>query len=245
MIKILILGASSDIGISLLKLLKERKDLKIGAHCFKGRGKLIQFSNKNNKNFKIFPKDLSNKKNCLSLVSKYLRWSKGIDILIQLNGDITSRKNWELMNENDWKQDLNINLSAPFFVSQAIFKKMKKRGGKIVFTSTSSANKGAGENSLAYGIAKAGIMALTKSLSKIGGKFDIKVNCVAPGFILTKLHTQRLKKSKKQIISRKKLNVLNKAGKPLDVANLIRYLVLDETNFITGEIIRVDGGDWI
>ena len=242
---ILILGASSDIGLSLLNVLKNNPNYKIGAHCNKGSQRLKNFTKKNLASIKIFSKDLKNKKNCEDLVNKYLNWSKSIDILIQLNGSVSSNKNWELVNEKNWNKGLSINLSAPFFISQMIFKKMKKRGGKIIFTSTSSANKGGGINSISYGIAKAGLMALTKILAKEGGKNKIYVNCIAPGFILTRLHTKKLKKTKKQIKKRKGLNVLNESGRPSEITNLIEYLISDNTKFITGEIIRVDGGDWL
>ena len=88
-------------------------------------------------------------------------------------------------------------------------------------------------------------MALTKILAKEGGKNKIYVNCIAPGFILTRLHTKKLKKTKKQIKKRKRLNVLNESGRPSEITNLIEYLISDNTKFITGEIIRVDGGDWL
>jgi 3-oxoacyl-[acyl-carrier protein] reductase len=243
--KILILGASSDIGLSLLETIKDQDDFMIGAHCFKGEKRIKNLVGQSIAEIKVFKKNLQDKSACENLVKNYLNWSKGIDILVQLNGEISNKKSWENLDEKNWKRDIAINLSAPFFASQLIFKQMKKKGGKIVFTSTSSADRGGGSDTAGYGIAKAGLMALTKILAKQGGKFKIKVNCVAPGFILTRLHLKKLKKNKQEIINRKKLNVLNTHGEPQEVANLIKYLISDETNFITGEIIKVDGGDWL
>jgi 3-oxoacyl-[acyl-carrier protein] reductase len=242
---ILILGASSDIGLSLLNVFKNNPNYKIGAHCNKGSQRLKNFTKKNLASIKIFSKDLKNRKNCEDLVNKYLNWSKSIDILIQLNGSISSNKNWELVNEKNWNDDLAINLSAPFFISQIVFKKMQKKGGKIIFTSTSSANKGGSQNSIGYGVAKSGLISLTKTLAKDGGKFKILVNCIAPGFILTRLHSKKLNKNKSEINKRKKLNVLNQTGNPKDVSNLIEFLISDKNKFITGEVIRIDGGDWL
>lgn len=242
---ILILGASSDIGLSLLNVFKNNPNYKIGAHCNKGSQRLKNFTKKNLASIKIFSKDLKNRKNCEDLVNKYLNWSKSIDILIQLNGSVSSNKNWELVNEKNWNDDLAINLSAPFFISQIVFKKMQKKGGKIIFTSTSSANKGGSQNSIGYGVAKSGLISLTKTLAKDGGKFKILVNCIAPGFILTRLHSKKLNKNKSEINKRKKLNVLNQTGNPKDVSNLIEFLISDKNKFITGEVIRIDGGDWL
>ena len=242
---ILILGGSSDIGLSLLNLIASNKNYKIGVHCNKGANRLKSFLKNNTDRIKIFSKNLKKKKDCIDLARKYIKWSKRIDALIQLNGKISTSKNWKFINEKNWNDDLAVNLSAPLFISQILFNKMKKNGGNIIFTSTSSADKGGGQNSIGYGIAKSGLMSLTKILAKEGGKYKIRVNCVAPGFILTRLHTNKLKKTNREINNRKKLNALKEAGDPKDIANLIKYLISDSAKFITGEIIRVDGGDWL
>ena len=109
---------------------------------------------------------------------------------------------------------------------------MQKKGGKIIFTSTSSANKGGSQNSIGYGVAKSGLISLTKTLAKDGGKFKILVNCIAPGFILTRLHSKKLKKGKSEINKRKKLNVLNQTGDPKDVSNLIEFLISIKTSLL-------------
>ena len=87
--KILILGASSDIGLALLNRLDLSNHI-IGAHCYKGKGRINNFigNNNKNKNFKILQKNLDNKKACHLLVEKFIKWSGGIDVLIQLNGII-------------------------------------------------------------------------------------------------------------------------------------------------------------
>lgn len=242
---VLILGASSDIGLNLLNQLMIDKRYKIGAHCNTGSQRLKIFEKKYPERIKIFSKNLKKKKDCENLVKKYIKWSKNVDILVQLNGKISSNKNWKLLNERNWNDDLAINLSAPFFISQIIFNKMQKKGGKIIFTSTSSADKGGSQNSIGYGVAKSGLISLTKTLAKEGGKFKINVNCVAPGFILTRLHTKKLNKNQSEIKKRKKLNVLNESGDPKEIANLIEYLISDKNKFITGEVIRIDGGDWL
>ena len=242
---ILVLGSSSDIGVKLLDQLIFDKTYKIGAHCNTGSQRLKNFEKKFPSRFKIFSQNLEKKKDCENLVKRYINWSKNINILVQLNGSISSNKNWKLLDEKNWNKDLAINLSAPFFISQIVFKKMQIQGGKIIFTSTSSANKGGSQNSIGYGIAKSGLISLTKTLAKEGGQFKICVNCIAPGFILTSLHTKKLNKNKNEIKKRKKLNVLNQSGDPKDVASLIKYLISDDSKFITGEVIRIDGGDWL
>ena len=120
---ILILGASSDIGLSLLKKLMKDENNKIGVHCNTGFKRLKQFEKNNKDTIKIFQQNLKRKIDCNSLFKKYIKWSKNIDVLIQLNGKISSKKNWQFVEESDWNEDLAVNLSAQFFIAQIIFKR--------------------------------------------------------------------------------------------------------------------------
>ncbi len=242
--KILIIGASSDIGISLIKKLSPQ-NYQIGAHCFKGKKILEKVLKKSSNRYKIFVKNLSSQASCNKLVQEYIKWSKGVDGLVQLNGNISKLKLWNKLNEKNWNKDFLVNLSTPFFITQKIFEKMKKKGGKIILMSTASAKFGGGKNTIAYGIAKSGVQSLTKFLAREGGKFKILVNCVAPGLILTKFHKDKLKRSRKDLLKRKKMNKLNEFGSPEEIAFLISNLLSNETKFITGEILKIDGGDWI
>ena len=127
--KILILGASSDMGLALLNRL-DLSNFTIGAHCYKGKKRIVNFiKNKNNNtNFKIMKKNLENQKASHFLVDEFIRWSGGIDILVQLNGNVSSVISWEKLREKDWEKDIAINLGAPFFVAQKVFNHMKKNG---------------------------------------------------------------------------------------------------------------------
>lgn len=244
--KILITGASSDIGLELIKKLNDRNFI-IGAHCFKGKKRLISVINNkfDKKNIKIFSKNLNTKSQCKKLVKKFHKWSKGLDIFIQLHGNVSKVTNWKNLNEKNFIKDIQINLSSNFFLSQEIFKIMQKTGGKLLFTSTSSALHGGGSNSMAYGLAKSGLISLSKGIARDGGRYKIISNCIAPGFIDTRFHSKVMKRTKKQIKKRAKFNLLNKAGSPSEVADLIFYIVSDKSNFITGQVINVDGGDWV
>ncbi len=244
--KILITGASSDIGFSLLKSLS-LQDYLIGAHCNKNCKKLSHFIKKFKleKKIKIFKSNLSHQKECHNLVSKFLSWTATIDALIQLHGNVSKVINWKNLKQKDFERDLQFNLSSAFFLSQKVFKTMEKHGGKIIFMGTSSAFHGGGENSLGYGIGKTGIICLTKGLARFGAKKKIIVNAVAPGYINTKFHTKTMGRTKNELKKRAKLSKLNRPGTPEEVANLINFLLSDQNNYITGEVIPIDGGDWI
>ena len=243
--KILILGASSDMGLALLN----RMDLSsfiVGAHCYRGRKRLVDFAKNttNNKKFKIIEKNLENQKNSHSLVNEFIKWSGGIDILVQLNGNVSSTVHWEKLREHDWKKDIAVNLGAPFFVTQKVFRHMKKKGGKIILMSTASAKHGGGNKTMGYGISKSGVEALTKGLAREGAKYNILVNAIAPGLINTRFH-KRLGRTAFDMKKRIKLSKLKRLGQPKEIAAIIDCLISDDVNFITGEIISISGGDWI
>ena len=244
--KIFILGASGDFGIDLLKSILKKKDCIIGLHCYSGRLRLnnllLEIKSKNQ--IKIFQSNLDSQKKCHLLVKNFLSWSGGVNKFVQLNGNVSKIKTWTKLNQKDFEKDISVNLSSVFYISQKIFENMKKKGGKIILTSTSSALHGGGETSLAYGISKSGIISLAKALARFGAKNNIIANAIAPGFINSKFHTKVMKKNKKQLKERLKFIKLNRAGKPEDVTKLIMFLLF-ENDYTTGEVISIDGGDWI
>lgn len=172
-------------------------------------------------------------------------WSGGIDCLVQLSGNIKRSAHWEYLTEKDWVCDLSMNLIMPFFLAQRVIKYMKDTGGRIIFTSTASASHGGGTTSLAYGIAKAGVECMVKRLARDSAKYNILVNAIAPGFILTKFHTEKMKRSQKKLQERIKLIPLNREGTPEEVANTIMFLLSENASYITGQIIEVSGGEWL
>ena len=204
--KILILGASSDMGLALLDRLNLLNCI-VGAHCYKGKKRIINFIRNKDKNinFKIMEKNLEHKKACHSLVDQFIKWSGGIDILVQLNGNVSSVVSWEKLREQDWKKDIAINLGAPFFAAQKVFNHMKKDGGKIILMSTASAQHGGGNKTMGYGIAKAGVEALTKGIAREGARYNIIVNAIAPGLINTRFHKEKLGRTSYEMKKRVKL----------------------------------------
>lgn len=238
---ILILGGSSDIGLSLINLIDTNK-YNIGAHCYTGDSRLI----KHVKKVRILKKNLNNKKNCNELVEVFINKIGTPNIIVNLIGEVGKRVDWKKLTEKNFDNIFKINLASALFISQKIFNLMKKnKYGKFIFVSTGSVNKGASPKNLLYVLAKAGIENFSKTLAKEGGEFNITSNCVSPGFINTRLHSTKLKKNKKDFLKRSGQNVLKRPGTTEEVANLINYLILDKSNFITGENIAITGGDWI
>ncbi len=171
-------------------------------------------------------------------VNKILdKWTK-IDILIN-NAGITRDGLLLRMNESDWDSVISVNLKGTFNCTKAVSKVMiKQRSGKIVnITSIIGIIGNAGQAN--YSASKAGIIALTKTAAKELAIRNINVNAVAPGFIQTDM-TAKLPEELKQ----KMLGVipLAKFGNAEDVANVCLFLSSEESAYVTGQTIIVDGG---
>ena len=245
--RVLVTGASGDIGISLLKLLSHY-DISLGLHYYLGVSRLedvIKCNDFSKCRINLFQSDLSRIDNCFELIASFVSWAGGIDYLVQLAGGIRNPTSWELITDEEWHYDVDVNLTAPFFIAQHAIKHMKKGGGKIILISTASAKYGGGKTSLAYGVAKAGIECLTKGLAREGAPYDILVNCICPGFINTQFHTKRMKRTPEELERRAKLVPLKRAGEPIDIAGMILYLLSESGSYITGETISISGGDWL
>ena len=174
-----------------------------------------------------------------------------IDILVN-NAGVTRHRPFLAMNDEDWNIVLAVDLKGVFFCVQAVAEYMiKRRYGKIVNISSvsgdggaSHATAGSAAGNANYAAAKAGVIQLTKTLATELGPHGINVNSVAPGFILTPMtSTSRTPQEVEEHIEvRKKSSVLQRVGKPEDIANSVLFLVSDEASFISGQLLRVDGG---
>ena len=161
-----------------------------------------------------------------------------VDILIN-NAGITRDKLVLNMEESDFDAVINVNLKGTFNMIKHFYKHfMKNRGGRIVSTSSIVGLIGnAGQAN--YSASKAGIIGLTKAVARELAGRNVTVNAVAPGYIgtdMTKVLTDKVKETMKAQIPAKRI------GTPEDVANVVAFLCSDEAAYVTGEVIRVDGG---
>ncbi len=143
------------------------------------------------------------------------------------------------MSEEDWDLVQSVNLKGVFFGIQAATKiMMKAKYGKIVNISSVAGLIGsAGQAN--YASAKAGVIAITKTAAREYASRNITVNAVCPGFILTDMTSGLPDKWKEEVI---KQTPLPKRGEPADIAKAVRFLASSDADFITGVILRVDGG---
>jgi NAD(P)-dependent dehydrogenase (short-subunit alcohol dehydrogenase family) len=146
------------------------------------------------------------------------------------------------LEERAWDVTMNLNLKGLFFLSQAVARVMKENGGGSIINLSSVDGQRAEVNNSVYCISKAGVIMTTKSLAKEWAKHNIRVNCVAPGFITTRLMDSRWEvdpENKPEIVSRILLHGL---GEPDFLVGTMIYLASDASAYVTGETITVDGG---
>jgi len=155
------------------------------------------------------------------------------------NAGITADKALMMMTQEEWQDVINTNLNGMFHAARAcIVTFMKQKRGDVINISSVSGLMGlAGQTN--YSAAKGGMNAFTRSLAKEVSGFGVRVNTVAPGFIETDILKNLSEEQKKEII---KEIPLQRIGDVEDVAHCVAFLLSDEAQYITGEIIQVDGG---
>lgn len=182
--------------------------------------------------------DVTNFEDCKQMIESAIKEFGKIDVLVN-NAGITKDMLLARMKEEDFKQVIDVNLVGTFNMTKNVISyMMKARNGKIINISSVVGIAGnAGQTN--YSASKAGIIGFTKSLAKEVASRNILVNAVAPGFIETNM-TDVLKQEVKDEIAK---NIpLKRMGTPKDVANVVKFLASEDSSYITGQVISVDGG---
>jgi 3-oxoacyl-[acyl-carrier protein] reductase len=182
--------------------------------------------------------DVANLSDVERMVAAVLEKFDKIDILVN-NAGITRDKLILRMTEEDWDVVLNVNLKGTFNCTKAVIRHMaKQRSGKIVSIASVVGEMGnAGQ--VNYSASKAGVIGLTKTIAKEFAQRGINVNAIAPGYIETPMTEVLPEKVKEEL---KRLIPMERLGKPEDVAEAALFLVSEESNYITGHVLNVNGG---
>ena len=182
--------------------------------------------------------DVSNFEDCKKLVEEAINRMNHIDVLVN-NAGITKDMLLMRMKPEDFNEVINVNLIGTFNMTKNVINyMMKERIGRIINVSSVVGISGnAGQTN--YSASKAGIIGFTKSLAKEVASRNILVNAIAPGFIQTDM-TNILKENIKDEIA--KTIPLKRMGTAKDVANVVKFLVSEDSSYITGQVIQVDGG---
>jgi len=162
-----------------------------------------------------------------------------INILVNVAGGMVARKPTAELDEDFWDQVMDLNLKSVFLVCKATIPNMPS-GSSIVNLSSLAGRDGGGPGASAYATAKGGIMTYTRALAKEVGPKNIRVNAVLPGMIATTFHDTFSKPEVRVNVANATL--LKREGEAKEVADLITYLASDESSYITGTNIDINGG---
>jgi 3-oxoacyl-[acyl-carrier protein] reductase len=232
---IIVTGASGGIGNSIVEKLNE-----CGANVLASGTrleKLEELKSKFNK-IKILKFDISQSDKIEEFIDNAANELGGLDCIVN-NAGITQDNLAIRMSIDEWKKVIDINLTSTFLMSKFAIKKMlKNKKGKIInITSVVGHTGNLGQAN--YTASKAGLVAMSKSLAIEYAKKNINVNCISPGFIKTAM-TDKIDEKFKEVIVSKIPSA--RLGEPQDIANAVLFLASDNSNYINGETLHVNGG---
>ena len=233
---IIVTGASGGIGNSIVKKLNES-----GANILASGTRIekLEELKKEFKNINILKFDISQSEKIEEFIENATKeLGGGLDCIVN-NAGITQDNLAIRMSLDEWRKVIDINLTSTFLMSKFAIKKMlKNKSGKIVnITSVVGHTGNLGQAN--YTASKAGIVAMSKSLAIEYAKKNINVNCIAPGFIKTAMTDKIDEKFKDAIISKIPSARL---GEPNDIANAVCFLCSNQSSYINGETLHVNGG---
>jgi 3-oxoacyl-[acyl-carrier protein] reductase len=168
------------------------------------------------------------------------RWGR-VDILIN-NAGVEPHRPILQLDEWDWNRTLDVNLKGAFLCAQSVGRMMQQQGGGVIVNVASIAGRAAGlRDRSAYVASKAGLIGFTKECAREFAAYNIRVNAVCPGVIITEM-TAQLRENEAQLKKWLEDIPLGRLGDPEDVTGLVLFLCSDAARYITGQAINVDGG---
>ena len=233
---IIVTGASGGIGNAIVKSFYD-----YGANVMASGTKMEKLEELKSKfkNIKIIKFDISQSDKIEDFIENASNELGGnLDCIVN-NAGITKDNLAIRMSLEEWKKVIDINLTSTFLLSKFAIKKMlKNKSGKIInITSVVGHTGNLGQTN--YTASKAGIVAMSKSLAIEYAKKNININCISPGFIKTAM-TDKIDEKYKEVIVSKIPSA--RLGEPEDIANAVIFLASNQSNYINGETIHVNGG---
>jgi acetoacetyl-CoA reductase len=236
----LVTGGARGIGAAITECLLEN-GASVAAGYSRGRESAEKFAqrvSRKNANISIHQGRVDDADDCSRVVKEVMDRFGRVDILIN-NAGITLDKTVRKMTVDDWRQVLDVNLSGAFQMTKAVLEHMIERGSGRIINITSVIGETGNIGQANYAASKAGLVGFTKSLALEMAQRGITVNCVAPGFIATEMVAAIPEAALAKVVEKIPQRRL---GKPEEVARVVRFLVEDESSYITGAVFHINGG---
>lgn len=233
----IITGAGRNIGEEVAALLASEGAKVAVVDMDKGRGdKVANAIKANGGQAAAFVANVADEAEVETMVKNVVATFGGVDILVN-NAAISDNKHMLEITKEEWDRVIAVTLTGPFLVGRAAAKQMvaQGRGGKIVNVGSTSGFRGR-PRALAYTAAKGGVANLTRSMAVQLAPHNIRVNCVAPNKIGSPVGKDEFDPTRPVV------NLRNRTGVPADLAKAVLFLVSDDSDFIVGDILFVDGG---
>ena len=240
--KVFISGASGAIGSAIAKKFLDNGYTVIAHYNTDKTGidALKNYAESQNTLERIFfvQADLSNSKQVSNMLENLTKSFKSIDVIVN-NAGVGLYKLITDTTESEWDKLFAVNIKSAYQINNAFIGGMISKGqGKIINISSMWGSVGASME-VAYSASKAALIGYTKALAKELAPSNINVNCICPGVINTPMNARFSKEEVEELINE---TPLGKLGEPIDVANAVWFLSQEQSSFITGQIITVDGG---
>jgi len=235
---VFVTGASSGIGKAAATCLAEC-GAKVVAIARRENALKI-WSNNTSGVTSFFSADISNSEKIKDIVSEITSKEGDPDILINAAG-LNTREHADDVTLEGWNKTLDLNLSSPFFMAQAVVEKMKEKKWGRIINYASLASRRALPSSIAYGASKGGIEQLTRAMAEAWSQYGVNVNAIAPGFFPTEL-TVPVFNDKERSIRNAKQTCIGRNGNLEDLDGPLLFLCSNASDYVTGQLIFVDGG---
>lgn len=238
---VMITGANGGIGRALIENFAEQ-GANIVAQLRKQNIEFDQFAdritNKYGVNIEQIYFDLENESEIKDSLSSLLKSKKDIDVLIN-NAGIAHGGLLQMTSIIEIKRVFQINYFATVQISQTVSRLMMRKKSGTIINIASVAGIDAEAGNSAYGASKAAVIAFTKSLAKEMAAYNIRVNAIAPGLTATRMADQMEDKAAVEMVGK---SAFNRLGKVEEIADAVLYIASEKASFITGQVLRVDGG---
>jgi NAD(P)-dependent dehydrogenase (short-subunit alcohol dehydrogenase family) len=188
--------------------------------------------------------DVSRSSDAKKMVDKTVSRFGGIDILFN-NAGIYLEKTAEETTEEEWDQVIDVNLKGTFLVSKFAIPHMRRRGGGVIINNSSDAGLIGNRSCPAYCASKGAVTIMTKAMALDLAKDHIRVNCVNPAVVDTPMLAKEVSRSsnpRRYLAESRKMQPMGRVGKASEVASAVLFLASDDSSFVTGAALSVDGG---